>query len=144
MVKSSKLLVQVAGQVWLFAIVFILLTLIIAGCNGDDGQADMRRQFQQVDVQLRRVSEAAERGDVNQAEFQFYQGTHAFLHSLDLPLRNRGEEELGERIFGLKNDLEVEFAGERRAGVIARLAGDIRALLPSAAAVLGAKYTPSG
>ena len=124
--------------IWLL----VLPTVALTGCDRFSAQGELKRQFQEVDMQLRRTAQAAERGDVNQAEFHFYQA-HSFLHNIDLPLRNRGEDELGARIFELKNELEVEFAGERRAEIIARLASEVRTLLPDAARVMGAGYTPA-
>jgi hypothetical protein len=119
------------------------LVALVAACGRPSGPDFSRQQFQRVDVQLRRTVEAAERNDVNQAELEFFNVAHPFLHNLDLPLRNRGHEELSTRIFNLKNELEIEFAGERRAATVARLTREIRSLLPEAGKAMGAEYTPS-
>lgn len=117
----------------------LALVVLSFACTGSNAAKLSKEQFQEADIRLRRTAEAAERGDVNQAEIEF-QRPHAFLHSLDLPLRNQGEEDLANILFDLKNRIEVEFAGNRRADVIAQLARDIRALLPRAATAMGAKY----
>jgi hypothetical protein len=122
----------------------LTLLLVLAGalslaCNRSKSEFSAS-QFQQADFQLRRATEAAERGDVNEAERAFFVA-HNLLHQIDLPMRNRGYEDLANTLFEMKNDTEVEFAGQRRAAEIARLTREIRARLPEAAKALGAEYT---
>lgn len=122
-------------------LVFVVLTPISCGFWGG-AEAARRRQFQSVDRQLRQVVEAAERNDLARAVALFDQGPHGFLPTLDLPLRNRGEEDLGNEIHRLTNEIESELFGSRRSPVVARLGRDILALLPRVAEALGTPYTP--
>jgi hypothetical protein len=125
----------------LLAFLLVALTAVACGLVGGGEEGTLKRRFQQTDGELRQVIEAAQRNDMERAASIFDQGPHAFLPTLDLPLRNRGEEDLGNRVHRLTNELEAELAGPRRSPLVVQHARDILALLPRASEVMGAPYS---
>ncbi len=101
------------------------------------GESDISQiGFQEEDVGLTTVIEAATLGDLEAAEEAFFGDLQDFTRNVDPAIREV-DEELAKALCEVTIDIEEELAFERRADRVALQATRIRELLRDAAEALG-------